>query len=187
MLVCLCQSFKQLVANDRTTNFLLLASTRATTTRGSVFSLCFFLFSLFCLLYRFIFYTNYLGIVLIFRFVCSWLFSPLTSQRLWFLLFLNYTPLFIRQKCNLQAPSLRFHFIQVEMRETFFPTAQTSLSPFLSRSLSLYPPLERFSRNDSAYTERRERDRLPKKSPSLFFFLPTIFYLGRRDNFFFFF
>lgn len=51
------------------------------------------------------------------------------------------------------------------MRETFFPTAQTSLSPFLSRSL--YPPLEQFSRNDSAYTERRERDRLPKKSPSL--------------------
>lgn len=185
MLVCLCQSFKQLL---QTIALLIsfFSHPRTTTTRGSVFSLCFFLFSLFCLLYRFIFYTNYLGIVLIFRFVCSWLFSPLTSQRLWFLLFLNYTPLFIRQKCNLQAPSLRFHLYKSKCAKHFSPQRKLPSLPF-SLALSLYPPLEQFSRNDSAYTERRERDRLPKKSPSLSFFLPTILLSRSTRQFFLFF
>lgn len=166
MLVCLCQSFKQLL---QTIALLIsfFSHSRTTTTRGSVFSLCFFLFSLFCLLYRFIFYTNYLGIVLIFRFVCSWLFSPLTSQRLWFLLFLNYTPLFIRQKCNLQAPSLRFHLYKSKCAKHFSPQRKLPSLPF-SLALSLSSSRTILTKRFCIYRKKRERSFTEKVTLSLF-------------------
>lgn len=165
MSVCLCQSFKQLLQTDRTTNFFFSHSTRTTTTRGQCFLSVFSFFSFFVLLYRFIFYTNYLGIVLIFRFVCSWLFSPLTSQRLCFSSF-SITRLCIRQKCNLQAPSLRFHLYKSKCAKHFSPQRKLpSLPSSLALSLSIL--LSNNSHETILHIQKEEREIVYRKSHPL--------------------
>lgn len=71
-----------------------------------------FLFFFFLLLYRFIFlfYTNYLGIV-IFRFLCAWLSSISASRRL------RFSP----STCNLQANYDPFiQIVEMINAKTFF-------------------------------------------------------------------
>lgn len=166
MLVCLCQSFKQLVANDRTTNFFFShPHAYHDDARVSVFSLCFFLFFLFCLLYRFIFYTNYLGIVLIFRFVCSWLFSPLTSQRL------SVSPLsqlhaFHSSKVQFtSAGAYDFIYTSRNARNIFPHSANFPLS--LSLSLSLFSSRTILTKRFCIYRKKRERSFTEKVTLSL--------------------
>lgn len=105
---------------------------------------------------------------------------PLTSQRLCFSSF-SITRFSFVKSCNLQA-ELTISFIQVEMRETFFPTAQIPSSPFLSRSLFS-------SRNNSHETilhiQKEEREIVYRKSHPLSLFLSPYNLLSRSTRQFF--
>lgn len=71
------------------------------------------------------------------------------------------------------------------MRETFFPTAQTSLSPFLSRSLSIL--LSNNSHETILHIQKEEREIVYRKSHPLSLFLSPYNLLSRSTRQFFFF
>lgn len=167
MLVCLCQSFKQLVANDRTTNFRLLASTYHDDARVSVFSLFFpffpFLFTLqIYLLYKLLRHCVDIQVCLLLTIFAPDVSTPLVSP------LSQLHTAFHSSKVQFTSAELTISFIQVEMRETFFPTAQTSLSPFLSRSLSLSSSRTILTKRFCIYRKKRERSFTEKVTLSLF-------------------
>lgn len=136
MLVCLCQSFKQSVANDRTTNFFF-SHPRVPRRRGvSVFSLFFpffpFLFTLqIYLLYKLLRHCVDIQVCLLLTILAPDVSTPL------FLLFLNYTR-FSFVKSAIYKPSLRFHLYKSKCAKHFSPQRKL---PSLHFSLALYSPL----------------------------------------------
>lgn len=183
MLVCLCQSFKQSVANDRTTNFFF-SHPRVPRRRGvSVFSLFFpffpFLFTLqIYLLYKLLRHCVDIQVCLLLTILAPDVSTPL---------FLPLSQLHAFHSSKVQFTSRAYDLIYTSRnaRNIFPHSANFPLSLSLSLSILIS---EQFSRNDSAYTERRERDRLPKKSPSLSlsFYLQSFVSVDATIFFFFF-